>query len=219
LVLANTGGTAAAVLRASGTAPTATSGTLGVGTVNADGWSAKTTYKGKRADYNYFKNEMGLLSTTTSETNLNSKPAAGPAFHYMEDTSTITNPWNVLGNTFVDGDLNINANVTVAPGGFLAFVVKGNIIVDSSVTEIHGLFVSDGDFNTLSAGTDTQLRVEGSVVAWGNVNLARDLVGDNSNTPAELFVYRTDLLTAMPDEMKSFVMQWSEVVPGTYEEQ
>ncbi len=117
LVLANTGGTAAAVLRASGTAPTATSGTMGVGTVNADGWSAKTTYKGKRADYSYFKNQMGLTTTTPSLLNLDSKPSDGATFHYINSAASVNNAWAV-GVTeslviFVNGDLDINADIIV----------------------------------------------------------------------------------------------------------
>jgi len=218
LILASTGGSAAAVLRASGNVPS-----TGTGTVNANGWSAKTTYKGKRTDYSYFKNEMGLTTTSESLLNLDTKPANGPDFHYMNGDANMGSAWSVGATEkyviFVNGDLDINANITVAPGGFAAFIVKGNINVDPAVTNIQGLFVTDQNFNTETNGTlDTQLTIEGSVVAWVDVNLARDLVANNSNSPAEKFVYRPDLLISMPDEMKSFVMQWSEVVPGTYDE-
>ena len=219
LVIPGTLGSSGVVLHTSATVPV-----LGAGGVNEEGWQARTTYKGKRTDYSYFKNEMGLLSTTPSLLNLDTVPSDGAAFHYMNGLANMNNTWAVGATEslviFVNGDLDINADITVAPGGFVAFIVKGSITVSPDVTTIQGLFVADQNFNTTSNGTvDTQLSIEGSVVAWGDVSLARDLVANNSNSPAEKFVYRPDLLISMPDEMKSFVMQWSEVVPGTYDEQ
>ncbi|MFZ2199440.1 MAG: hypothetical protein WAV40_01485 [Microgenomates group bacterium] len=209
------GGTGGVVLRASGDSPS-----LGAGAVNAGGWSAKSTYKGKRADYAYFAKEMGLLTSSPSLLNLDNKPGTVADFHYINTASSINNPWAIDAGEkyiiFVNGDLTINANITVASGGFLSFIVKGNLTVTPSVSNIQGLYVMDNNFVTTSGASDTQLVVDGSVVAWGSLNLGRDLVANNSNSPAELFNYRADLLSSMPDKMKSFVMQWSEVVPGTY---
>jgi hypothetical protein len=171
---------------------------------------------------------MGLLTTTDSLLNLDTKPTDGAAFHYIDHATTLGDslgtPWTVDADEkyviFVNGDLDINVDITVAPGGFAAFIVNGSINVSPDVENIQGMFVANQNFNTVSNGTvDTQLTVEGSVVAWGDVSLDRDLVANNSNSPAEKFVYRPDLLISMPDEMKSFVMQWREVVPGTYDEQ
>ncbi len=207
----------AAVIRASGDAPV-----LGAGSVNAQGWSAKSSYKGKRTDYTYFAKEMGLLNTSPTINSLGTKPATASDFYYYNGSGVVSGAWNVVANesyiVFVNGDLSINQNIDVAPGGFLTFIVKGDIIVDSAVTSIEGLYVSDGDFVTTTNGAvDVQLNVEGSVVAWGDVTLNRDMVANNSNSPSESFVYRPDLIVNMPDNMKTFVMQWSEVVPGTYD--
>ena len=81
----------------------------------------------------------------------------------------------------------------------VAVIVKGKVTVDPSVT----------------SGA-TQLDVQGSIVAWGNISLGRDLGADNITNPAEKFTHRMDLLQNMPESMKTFQMEWSEVVPGTY---
>jgi hypothetical protein len=72
----------------------------------------------------------------------------------------------------------------------------------------------DGDFVTEPSAT--QLNVEGSIVAWGSVNLGRDLMEGNLDGPTEKFAYRPDLLINMSESMKVSQMEWSEVVPGTY---
>ncbi len=218
------GGSAAAVVRASGDSPS-----LGQGSVNSESWSAKSTYKGKRADYNYFAKEMGVVPSTTSDwqsDTLNQQAYnSSKDFWYVDPagTAAISSAWQVANGekytVFVNGDLRIGADIVVDPGGFLAFIVKGDVTIDPAVANIQGLYVTQDNFITESAGTDVQLEVEGSVVAWGDISLTRDMVANNSNSPAEIFRYRADLMTNMPDEMKSFVMQWKEVVPGTYESQ
>lgn len=219
LVLPAAGGTAAAVVRAGGQAPD-----LGSGSVNDDGWSAVSKYKGKKMNYTFFGAQMGLLASTPRLTTLNNKPGLTQSFYIKEGSSTVGGTWNVTSADpeyiiFVNGDLRINANITVANGGFLAFIVKGKITVDPAVTTLQGLYVMDDNFVTekKASGNDAQLDMQGSVVAWGSVDLRRDLGNSNLSMPAEKFTYRPDLLTNMPEKMKSFVMQWSEVVAGSYQ--
>lgn len=80
---------------------------------------------------------------------------------------------------------------------------------------MQGLYVMDNDFVT--EDDNTQLDVQGSVVAWGTFSVNRDLGNANVTIPAEKFTYRPDLLTNMPDKMKVFALQWQEVVAGTFE--
>ena len=120
----------------------------------------------------------------------------------------------------VDGDLRINQNITVANGGFLAFIVSGDVDVDPSVTDIQGVFIIDGAFTTESQYTgvvvDVPLAVEGTVVAWANISLNRDL-GDAGNAAeaAETFTYRPDFIINMPGSMRAFVLRWREMPAGT----
>lgn len=120
---------------------------------------------------------------------------------------------------FVDGDLRITKNVRVGVGGFLAFIVKGSITIDPAVIALQGIYITDQNFvtETKSPTLDNQLNVSGTVAAWGSFSLNRNLgAAKNFTTPAEKFIYRPDLLLNMPNRMKTFVMEWQEVVPGTY---
>jgi hypothetical protein len=64
---------------------------------------------------------------------------------------------------------------------------------------------------------ETQLTVAGSTVAWGGMSLLRDMGVANMSAPAERFVYRPDIITAMPAPMKMFMMQWQEIPAGSLE--
>jgi hypothetical protein len=227
LILAPVGGTEGLLITGSGSVDT------GAGEVSDAGWRAISRYRGKKMDYNYFAANMGVVRgqasdwTSSNEVNLGGYPA-GEDFGYMKPVSgaaSISNPMVVTSPNqyivFVDGDLDILANVSVAQGGFLALVVKGSVTVDPSVTSLQGLYVIDNSFVTESqyvegVTNDEPLVIEGTVVSWGTINITRDLGAGNTLVPAEQFSYRPDLLTNMPDKMKTFVMQWSEVVPGTY---
>jgi len=227
LIIPGSGGsTVGALMRSGGTAPT-----LGAGTANANSWSAISTYKGVRMDYAYFTREMAVLPNQASDWNgaIMDKPtysAAKDFYYFNPGPATISNPWAVAANEkytiFVNGNLNINSDITVAPGGFLAFIVNGDITVGTEVASIQGLYVADDNFVTsskyvLNSVSDSQLSVAGSVAAWGTFSLGRNLGGTNSSAPSELFTYRSDLIASMPDKMKTFLMQWGEVVPGTFD--
>lgn len=231
LIVAPVGGTAAALIQASGNLG------LGVGELSDPAWMANSKYKGKMMGYDYFAARMGVVrgqpgdwvSDNIELPTYNSEKS----FWYASPTSTtatINTPWVVRSNEkyviFVNGDLQINADVTVEDGGFLAFIVKGNtsggITVGPDVTSLEGLYVTDKDFETetvylLNVINDVTLQFEGSVVAWGTMSLNRNLGAGNTASPAEKFTYRPDLLANMPDKMKVFAMQWQEVVAGSFE--
>lgn len=216
LVTAGSVGGTGAVLRASGTVDT------GVGSVSSAGYNGVSSYKGKTMNYAYFAAQMGLLQTSPTIVSLDAKPVVGPDFYYKAGDSTLGSSWSVANGEkyviFVNGDLRINADITVAKGGYLAFIVKGKVTVDPSVTAVEGIYVMDSDFVTESAGagSDVQLNIAGSVVAWGTMTLGRDLGSGNLSGAAEKFSYRPDLIANMSDKMKSFAMQWQEVPAGTF---
>jgi len=205
------------------------------GTVSQDGWKAKSLYTGKTMNYAYFAKNMGVATSGQAKDwagDAMTKPAynANKVFYYQDPvgTASLAAVWNVANGqkyvVFVNGDLEIDQNINVAPGGFLAFIVSGEITVDPAVTYMEGLFVSNGNFSTISkyvAGVtnDSRLLVEGSVITWGSIDLNRNL-GDaaNATLPAEQVTYRPDLLTNMPDRMKSFALEWKEVPAGTFGE-
>jgi hypothetical protein len=228
LILAESGGTAAALLRGSG------SSDLGTGSVSDSLWTTTAKYKGKKMDYQYFAAQMGVLPNQESidwGADTMNKPGTTKDFHYIDPqsgTATVSSLWTVLGNekyvVFVNGDLVIDANTDVDEnGGFLAFIVNGNITVSPSVTQMEGIFIASNNFATETVDStgviaDDPLLVEGTVVSWGSFGLRRSLINDNITTPAETFSYRPDLLENMPDKMKTFAMNWQEVAPGTFGE-
>ena len=229
LILAPVGGTEGLLMTNSGTVDIGD-----VGSVSDSGWRAVSRYRGKKMDYNYFAANMGVVRGQDSDwqsDTLELQADDGRDFWYMDpvgSTATIGtgSPWNVAGGDsyviFVNGNLDINSDIVVAPGSFLALIVKGDVTVDPAVANLEGLYVIDGSFVTETVYVegvvdDIQLTTGGTIVAWGSLSLSRSLGTGNITGPAEKFVYRSDLLTNMPDKMKTFVMQWNEVVPGTFE--
>ncbi len=226
LILPGVGGTTGALIRASGSAD------LGVGEVSDALWSTLARYRGKQMDYSYFSAQLGVTRNQASDFGSDTLDLpsydASKNFWYsapLSGTATIGTPWTLgVGEKYVvmvEGDLRIEENISVPVGGYLAFIVSGNITVDPTVSQIQGVYIASGDFVTESqylAGVsdDVPLVVEGNVVAWGSVVLTRDLGASNSTTPGEKFVYRSDLLTNMTTKMKTFVIEWKEVVPGSF---
>lgn len=226
LILAGTGGTAAALLRGSGTSD------LGAGQVSDDLWSTVAGYRGKRMDYNYFSAQLGVTRNQASDFGSDTLDLpsydASKNFWYSapgSGTATIATSWVIgVGEKYlvlVDGDLRIEDNITVPVGGYLAFIVSGNITIDPSVSSLQGVYIATQNFITESAYVagavdDVQLLISGNVIAWGDVELSRNLGAANSTTPGEKFVYRSDLLTNMTAKMKTFVLEWKEVVPGSF---
>jgi hypothetical protein len=194
-------------------------------------WKARSKYQGTKTDYTFFAGKIGVPSNSTNSWVSDSLGPVNPYdtskdYYYIKPssgTATVAAPWTLAANehyiVFVNGNLDIAANITVPTNAFLSFIVKGNITVEPTVTAIAGLFVADQQFvaNSVVSGDDVALTVQGSVVAWDRVSLSRDLgPGANFTTPAEKFVYRPDLLANMPLIMKTFVLNWQEVAPGTF---
>lgn len=222
LVIPGTVGSVAALMRASGTYET------GSGSLSTSAWNALTKYRGKRMDYNFFAAQIGVVPGQTNDFagDAIDQPVydAAKDFYYLNPVgpaASLNSAWSVLSGekytVFVDGDLTINQDVVVASGGYLMLIVRGNLAVATNVTNMEGIYVVSGVFatETVGGGGDVRLVVEGSVVAWDGVDLGRDLGAAGNSIPAEQFVYRPDLLQAMPKKIQVFLMQWKEVPPGT----
>lgn len=138
---------------------------------------------------------------------------------------------------FVNGNLTVSQTpekiINVAPGGFLAFIVSGDIIFDATVgytstseivanssldPNIEGVFIADGSIIVESAGSDDKKFVgEGSFVGWSGVRLMRTFENGqlgrvrNNTTPIENFLYRPDFLVHAPDLIRTTETTWREV--------
>lgn len=153
---------------------------------------------------------------------------------------------------FVDGNLTIddsnpndaNRKITSVDGtSFLAFIVKGNILVTPHVgyelnpsvptvpavsvanSNVEGVFVADGAFTVQSKTAigevppDKKFIGAGTFVGWSGINLNRTFNDNsfgpilNNNQAIENFIYRPDLLANWPTKLKTSVSNWREVDP------
>jgi len=200
-----------------------TGASFGSGKASTNGWLANTTYDGKQYGYSLFFNQLGLTGNSASDfSGLVSKPSAPPlsgTAYFSEGSMLIDDTsWQNISEkivVLVNGDLDIKNQVTVNAGGFLAFLVKGDIRIDPLVDNVEGVYIADGFFETGTTGAgDLQLIAEGTFVGWGGVNLARDFDSVQNNTePAELFRYRPDFKVNLPGFLKRPTINWEEVAP------
>ena len=114
------------------------------------------------------------------------------------------------GTIVVEGDLDINANILYQSGPVndrienlpsVAWIVMGDINIDESVTDIAGVFYSEGD-NGLSTGTtgdsetDVTIIIRGMIIA-SDINLDRLTINTN-NDPAEQIIFDGRALVNTP---------------------
>ncbi len=190
------------------------------GSLSQDGnnWEAKTEYKGLTTDFAYFRQRLSNDPDGIGDWD-GSLPASDGVYETAGAMTTSGGNWTVGSGRMVillaDGNVTINNNIDVsstAPGGFLAIIASGDIIIsNSAVTNIEGVFVSDGVIRT--SGT-SQLTGEGIFTGWGGFSLGRDLADPADETqPAEKFIYRPDLQVNAYRYLLKQDMTWQEVNP------
>jgi hypothetical protein len=228
---------------------------VGSGTIDANGligeraentYSSNTTKSRYKENYEFFYRNSGLDSAPTSDFIGSDTDALKPTYNasdivYFHDGDlTVQSQWSVAdGETyviFVDGNLTLTDGdgasdqlIDVANGGFLAFIVSENIVVNeqlgnstltSTTANVEGVYIADGSLTIESrgeaAGGDDRFIAEGVFVGWLGVNLDRDFSDgasrstENNDKAVELFVYRPDLLVNMPDIMQVPIRIWQE---------
>lgn len=200
---------------------------FGSGQASEVGWNANSTYDDLQYDFGFFFNQLGFSASSTPDYTGGDidKPIDPPlsgTVYYVSSSMTIANPWSIATGEqivfLIDGDLSVAAEVTVDEDGFVAFIVSGNITIDTAVggdgpdAQVEGVYVADGVFGTGSS-TD-KLILEGTFVGWTGVSLDRDFGGAQNNTePAEVFRYRPDIKQAAPDYLGRPKISWQEVAP------
>ena len=125
---------------------------------------------------------------------------------------------------FIDGNLVVDGNLTLASSDSSIFIVKGNITINSDVTRIDGIYVAGGQFSDATDTSDesgAQLVINGSVFA-DSVRLNRYLGGsrcpsgdacDNALTAADVINFQTKYLVALNSMIGSPSISWNEVAP------
>lgn len=201
----------------------------------------------KRENYTYFWKLSRLPVTASSDFGTNgqavslSKPSADPvntdAYTYFhQGDAVLDSDWSVAADesyiVLIDGDLQIEASTTVEEGGFLAFVVSGDITFDEELGHddpaltaavVEGVFVADGLLNWPSRGVagggDKKFVGAGTFVGWSGLAMDRDYddggsgSGNNNFYPTEFFRYRPDFLLNAPDGFERPMYSWREIAP------
>lgn len=228
---------------------------VGNGVIDANGvinergtniFSLNTTKSRYQERYDYFYRNSNLGTNPTDDFLSQSTDALKPTYnankiaYYHSGNLTIQNPWVVNSGEkyviFVNGNLTLTDGngsnddlISVEEGGFLAFIVKGNINIQSSLgnatltstaSNLEGVYMADGILSVLSkgaaAGGDDRFVGEGVFVGWSGVNLGRDFSNgssrslENNSKPVETFIYRPDFLVNMPDIMLVPIRLWQE---------
>ncbi|MBU1885570.1 hypothetical protein KKE34_03075, partial [Patescibacteria group bacterium] len=199
--------------------------------------SAQTRFY-ENYDYFYSKYSLGLSPPddfTGSEGDAQ-KPIYDPdkVAYFRSGDLTIQSAWAVADGesyvVFIDGNLiiddfsTVGELITVAEGGFLAFIVSGDINITESVGysvltntagNIEGIYIADGVLSVATNGVaDKRFVGEGTFVGWEDVSILRDydvvLGVNNESYPAETFIYRPDFMKNTPEKMKRAQMLWQE---------
>lgn len=127
---------------------------------------------------------------------------------------------------FVKGNLTIGSNITYGSSSNkagLIFVVGGDTVIDSSVSEINSVIISSGTIYTAGAScspgavaTSNPLTIKGSLIAlnannW--IHFCRSL--SNNSNPAEIIKLQPKYLAIFKDIFSETLQKWSEVTADT----
>jgi hypothetical protein len=210
------------------------------GRISSPQWNVQTTYP-TQSLYEHFTLLLGgmvgsgdTLQTTGVLTQEDLDTCASVDFcHYQGDVTIEEGSSIIIGaaekkTIVIGGTLTVKDTVTITPGGFLAFIVKGDITVHPDVgsapivytntpanPHIQGVYITDGTFFALSSGTppDKQLILKGLFLA-NDFTVSRSLSdADNVRYPATMFVYDPSLLFSMPLILQEVPFKWQEVAP------
>lgn len=113
---------------------------------------------------------------------------------------------------FVNGDLLISNNISVAAGSTALFIVKGNVSIDKSVDEVGVAILADGNFmtayNIQSGQTTSTLNLNG-VYSANKFYFQRTLQGtNNTKYPSESFTYEPKYAIKMRDYLGTNSVKW-----------
>lgn len=184
-------------------------------------WRIESLYDGLRFDYNYYSTRMDVFDSTAWDGGNVIYTDIDNGYQIFKHTGDI-NPLDYGGTgptgtqkviLLVDGNVNINSNVTVPDGAFLAIIASGDITFGSAVTDAQGWFVAETISVPSSGGVDVQFDGQGSFVGWTSINLARNMGVTNNTAPAEKFTYRRDMFINAPTPMKIYTKSFSPFIP------
>lgn len=208
-----------------------------------------TTTTKYKENYEFFHREYSLGLGTPSDdfsgsandaVKPTSAPSGGKAAYFHQGDLTIRQRWTVSSSesivVFVNGNLtiddpsnNLDDLITVEPGGFLAFIVSGNITVrpdvgsndlNNTTPNLEGVYIANGTITIESrgaaAGGDDRFVGAGTFVGYSGVDLNRDYsdggtrAAENNDKPVEMFMFRPDFVRNLPVRMARPRYIWQE---------
>lgn len=161
--------------------------------------------------------------TTNAGTSL-APVSDGTVYDYTNlSTDITTSSYSYPGTAivFIDGSIYINGNITATdPTKGLVLVVKNNINIDSSVTRVDAVLISQGTIYTAGAGCpansvpSSALTIYGSLISLNqgstpNIKFCRTL-SDNSQ-PAEKIILQPKYLVILRNIYSETYQKWSEI--------
>lgn len=188
-----------------------------------------SSYNGPKENYQYFYNLYSMGATPTTDFS-GGKPSVsstnGRAYYAGGDVSIAT-PWVVADGeeyvVFINGNLRVRDQIRVAHGGFVAFIVSGDVIFENTLgvsvptssptPVIEGVFIANRIIvEGNRTGGDLQFSAAGTFVGWDSVVLQRrfSILSDNDLYPTEFFAHRPDFVMQTPDRMRRPSMIWQE---------
>jgi hypothetical protein len=207
-----------------------------------------TSHTKLQENYDYFYRQFSLglnpsddfASSANDAREPTGNPANGKLAYFRNGNLVIQQPWTIAANqkmtVIVNGNLEFRDTsdaqqlITVAPGGFIAFIVSGDIIIDTTVgnnsaantttPNLSGVYIADGEIITESVGTagggDQPFVGAGTFVGWSGITLGRDYDdgglrrAENNNKSIETFIFRPDLVLNAPTAMMRSSYIWQE---------
>lgn len=113
---------------------------------------------------------------------------------------------------FVNGDLNIDSNFTLADNKFFMVVVSGDLTIANGVTRLDGIYVSDGELAATGNASNEPLIINGMLFSRNSIRLGRSFADKflNNSAPATIVNYRPSLLFNMPVKLSKIISGWRE---------
>lgn len=140
----------------------------------------------------------------------------------IDDSNFPTTLLNKSAVIFVEGNLSITRNITFGENNTgLVLVVKGDVIIDPSVTLIKAVIISSGTIYTAGAGctknsvnvgaSTNALTVNGSLISLsgGKIVFCRKL--NDNNNPAEVIIQQPKYLVILRNLYSDNPPKWSEI--------
>ncbi|HBQ50748.1 TPA: hypothetical protein DD690_02075 [Candidatus Daviesbacteria bacterium] len=170
----------------------------------------------------YYDQSKAGKKNLPSNSALTSNQLEDQKVHYTDGSLEINNQlsYAVTAVVFVKDSFSIKKSITGSPGAGLVFVVGGNVNIDTNVSQIDAVIISQGIIYTAGSGCSTNavpasaLTINGSLISLNTIDnvpikFCRTL--DSSNSPAEIIINQPKYLVILRNILSDTYQKWSEI--------